>query len=74
MLCTNGFRKLPLRHGKIINNYQCRIDVILFTFDGILADLTVSKRSETSYRIEIHFAVVNHSYLLFSFVKLVETW
>ena len=38
-----------------------------------LADLTLSKRPGTSYQIEIHFAVVNHSYLLFSFVKLVET-
>ena len=38
-----------------------------------LADLTVGKRPGTSYQIEIHFAVVNHLYLLFSFVKLVET-
>ena len=38
-----------------------------------LADQTVSKRPGTSYQIEIHFAVVNHLYLLFSFVKLVET-
>ena len=27
----------------------------------------------TSYRIEIHFAVFNHLYLVFSFMKLVET-
>ena len=39
----------------------------------LLADLTVSKRPGTSYQIEIDFAVVNHLYLLFSFVKLVET-
>ena len=38
-----------------------------------LADLTMRKRPGTSYPIEIHFAVVNHLYLLFSFVKLVET-
>ena len=38
----------------------------------IAADLTVSKRSGTSYQIEIHFAVF-HLYLLFSFMKLVET-
>ena len=38
-----------------------------------LADLTVSKRPGTSNQIEIHFAVVNHLYLLFFFVKLVET-
>ena len=38
-----------------------------------LADLTVSERSGTSYQIEIHFAVVNHLYLLFSSMKLVET-
>ena len=38
-----------------------------------LADLTVSKRPGTSYHIEIHFAVGNHLYLLFSFVNLVET-
>ena len=37
------------------------------------ADLTISKRPGTSYQIEIHFAVVNHLYLLFSFVNLVET-
>ena len=38
-----------------------------------LADLTVSKRRGPSYQIEIHFAVVNHLYFLFSFVNLVET-
>ena len=38
------------------------------------ADLTVRKRHGTSYRIEIHFAVFNLLYLLFSFAKLVETW
>ena len=38
-----------------------------------VADLTVSKRPETSYQIEIHFAVFNHLYLLFSLMKLVET-
>ena len=37
------------------------------------ADLTVSKRPGTSYRIKIHFAVFNHLHLLFSFMKLVET-
>ena len=40
---------------------------------ALLADLTVSKRPGTGNQIEIHFAVVNHLYLLFSFVKLVET-
>ena len=34
------------------------------------ADLTVSKRPGTSFRIEIHFAVFNRLYLLFSFIKL----
>ena len=38
------------------------------------ADLTVSKRPGTSYRIEIHFAVFNRLYLLFGFIKLVKTW
>ena len=38
------------------------------------ADLTVSKRPGTSSRIEIHFAVFNRLYLLFSFMKLVRTW
>ena len=38
------------------------------------ADLTVSKRPGTSYRIKIHFAVFNHlKYLSFSFMKLVGT-
>ena len=37
------------------------------------ADLTLTKRPRTSYRIKIHFAVFNHVYLLFSFMKLVET-
>ena len=36
-------------------------------------DLTASKRPGTSYRIKIHFAVFNHLYLLFSFMKLVKT-
>ena len=40
---------------------------------SLLADLTVSKRPGTSYHIEIHFDVVNHLYLLFSLVNLVET-
>ena len=38
-----------------------------------LPELSVSKRPGNSYQLEIHFAVVNHLYLLFSFVKLVET-
>ena len=38
-----------------------------------LADLTVSKRPGTSDRIEIHFAIFIRLYLLFSFMKLVET-
>ena len=42
-------------------------------FSSILADLTVSKRPGNSYQIEIHFAVLNHLYLLFSSLKLVET-
>ena len=39
------------------------------------ADLTVSKWPRTSYGLEIkiHFAVFNHLYILFSFMKLVET-
>ena len=37
------------------------------------ADRTVSKRPGTSNRIEIHFAVFNHLYLCFSFIKLAET-
>ena len=41
---------------------------------NIPADLTMGKRPETSYRTEIHFAVFNRLYLLFSFIKLVETW
>ena len=31
---------------------------------NIQADQTVSKRPGTSYQIKIHFAVVNHGYLL----------
>ena len=46
--------------GKIIANFP--------------ADLTLSNRLGTSYRIEIHFAVFNRLYLLFSFIKLVKTW
>ena len=45
-----------------------------FVLVNYLADVTVSKRPGTSYRIEIHFAVFNRLYLLFSFIKLVETW
>ena len=39
----------------------------------IPADRTVSKRPGTSYRIKIHFVFFNHLYLIFSFMKLVET-
>ena len=46
---------------------------VVCVFDCTLADLTVSKRPETSNQTEIHFSVVNHLCLLFSFVKLVET-
>ncbi len=38
-----------------------------------LADLAVSKRPGTSNRIEIHFAIFNHLYLCFSFMKFAET-
>ena len=38
-----------------------------------LADLTVGRKPGTSYQIEILFADVNRLYLLFSFVKCVET-
>ena len=38
-----------------------------------LADLTVSKKAGTSFRTEIHFTIFNRLYLLFSFIKLVET-
>ena len=38
-----------------------------------LVGVTASTRPGTSYHIEIHFAVVNHLYLLFSFLNLVET-
>ena len=49
------------------------IEIIIRYFLKLLADLTVSKRPGTSNRIEIHFAVVNHLYLCFSFLKLAET-
>ena len=39
----------------------------------LLADLTASKRPGTSFGIEIRFTVFNRLYLLFSFMKLVET-
>ena len=38
------------------------------------ADLTVIKRLETSHQIEIHFAIFNLLYLLFSFMKLAGIW
>ena len=47
--------------------------VLVAAVKSKLADLTVSKRPGTINQIEIHFAVVSHLYLLFSFVKLVET-
>ena len=50
-----------------------KLPILETTVKCFLADLTVSKRPGTSYRIEIHFAVVNHLYLLFSLAKLVET-
>ena len=54
-----------------VNNMELKDDK--FATSLILADLTVSKTPGTSYKIEIHFAVVNHLYLLFSFVNLIET-
>ena len=50
------------------------LSVTCIGFIKFPADLTVSKRPGTSYRIEIHFAVFSGLYLLFSFIKLVETW
>ena len=50
-----------------------RMFVVFIYISSLPADLTVSKRPGTSYRIKIHFAVFNHLYLLFSFMKLVET-
>ena len=53
-------------------NIEGNLSAFVFTVI-YLADLTVSEGPGTSYQIEIHFAVVNHLYLLFSFMKLVET-
>ena len=50
-----------------------RTFVVFIYISSLPADLTVSKWPGTSYRIKIHFAVFNHLYLLFSFMKLVET-
>ena len=55
----------------VFRNYAQSICIFILSRP---ADLTVSKRPGTSFRIEIHFAVFNRLYLLFSFIKLVETW
>ena len=54
--------------NKLIN-----ASIFLYLKVVYVAHLTVSKRPGISNQIEIHFAGVNHLYLLFSFVKLVET-
>ena len=56
----------------LINSLYCDL-VGLSYIRRHQADLTVSKKPGTSYRIKIHFAVFNHLYLLFSFMELVET-
>ena len=53
--------------------FQIAVQVVRGYFDYLLADLTVSKRPGTSNTIKIHFAVFNHLYLCFFFMKLVET-
>ena len=55
---------------KLFHNSPVSASGFIYT---IVADRTVSKRPGTSHQIEIHFAVVNHLYLLFSFEKVVET-
>ena len=65
----------------VIDIANCMQDIHLreshvYFFDvryHLLADLTVSKRPGTSDQIEIHFAIFIRLYLLFSFMKLVET-
>ena len=48
-------------------------DDIIMIIINYLADLTVSERPGTSFQIEIHFTVLNRLYILFSFMKFVET-
>ena len=57
----------------IEGNLSAFVFIVIYLADLTVSDLTVSEGPGTSYQIEIHFAVVNHLYLLFSFVKLVET-
>ena len=60
----------------VLDSLMTAVSILRSSIDHRLlpADLTVSKRPGTSFRIEIHFAVFNRLYLLFSFIKLVETW
>ena len=69
----NGLQSLRTRglSAKQLSQYLCLVQSFLAY--KYLAGLTVSKKPGTGYQIEIHFAVVNHLYLLFSLVKLVET-
>ena len=70
---TTEFETVTLTVQVSCNNFVLTV-VNRNDFLPIAADLTVSKRPGTSYRIKIHFAVFNHLYLLFSFMKLVEIW
>ena len=56
----------------IIASYKGSLRSLILHY--IPADLTVSKRPGTSYRVEIRFAVSNRLYFLFSFIKLEEIW
>ena len=56
-----------------VNNYFTAASNDYFLLIYLLADLTVSKRPGSSDRIEIHFPVFKSLYLLFSYMKLVET-
>ena len=65
-------QKTPAVYLCVLHKYLLISEMYLI-YIGHLAGLTVSKRPGNSHQIEIHFAVFNHLYLLFSFVKLVET-
>ena len=68
--------KFKFGRGECARNDGKSISFDIFTSAHTAKKRTTGscKRPGTSYRIEIHFAIFNHLYLLFSSMKLIEHW
>ena len=67
-----GKRVLPISECHLLWNVDRKVEKQSHAPMHFSRDLTVSKRPETSCRIEIHLAVFNHLYLLLYILYLIS--